>query len=259
MDSNIVFKKNDQEALDLKIKEGISKRPRYKNCYLPDLGDTEYVELPDTLVIRKRFDTFNRIYFLSDNAEELIGVLKELGTDDIINIPSKKELDESLVDTLNQGGYKLFQTFERYYNNHVEHRGDFTGEFAKESDAQQIYDLLYANFIPYTDHLPSMSEIHDRIKNQEIFVNRDKVSGKVIGLFSLTFEKQRCFFTLWINMSGDINESLSLYFNAFNLMHEKGYEKAYLWVREDNKFSKPIHLIHGFIFDGLKDYTFTKK
>ena len=104
-----------------------------------------------------------------------------------------------------------------------------------------------------------MSEIHDRIRDKEIFVTRDKTTGKVCGLFSLTFEKQRCFFTLWINTSGDINESLSLYFNAFNYMHEKGYEKAYLWVREDNKFSKPIHLIHGFVFDGLKDYTFIKK
>ena len=182
-----------------------------------------------------------------------------VGKDDIINIPSKQELDKSLVETLHQGGYELFQTFERYYNNHVEHRGAFNGEFATENDAQQIYDLLYANFIPYTDHLPSMSEIHDRIRNKEIFVTRDKATGKVSGLFSLTFEKQRCFFTLWINTSGDINESLSLYFNAFNYMHEKGYEKAYLWVREDNKFSKPIHLIHGFIFDGLKDYTFIKK
>ena len=107
------FKKNDKEALDIKIKEGISKRPRYKNCYLPNLDDTEYVELPETLVVRKRFDTFNRIYFLSNNAEELILVLKDLGENDIINIPSKQELDKSLVETLHQGGYELFQTFER--------------------------------------------------------------------------------------------------------------------------------------------------
>ena len=138
------FKKNDKEALDIKIKEGISKRPRYKNCYLPDLDHTEYSELTDTLIVRKRFDSFNRIYFLSNNAEELGKALKELGKDDIINIPSKQELDKSLVETLHQGGYELFQTFERYYNNHVEHRGAFNGEFATENDAQQIYDLLTA-------------------------------------------------------------------------------------------------------------------
>lgn len=259
MDKGMTFKTLDNISLDTKIRERISERPKYKNCYLPNLDNSGYLEYGDTLVIQKRFGTFNRIYFLSDQPNELVEIFKTLGSNDIINIPSKQELDKTLVEALNQGGYTLFQTYERYYNNHVDYRGEFTGEFATDDDAQQIYDLLYANFIPYTDHLPSMDEIYERISNKEIFVTRNHESKKVTGLFSLTFEKQRCFFTLWLNTSGDINESLSLYFNAFNYMHEKGYEKAYLWVREDNKFSKPIHLIHGFVFDGLKDYTFTKK
>ena len=41
-------------------------------------------------------------------------------------------------------------------------------------------------------------------------------------------------------------------------MVERGYKKAYLWVRASNKRPRMIYQTLGFQFDGLVDYTYTK-
>ena len=252
------FKKNDQEALDAKIKEGISRRPRYKNCYLPDLDHTEYAELPSTLIVRKRFDTFNRVYFLSDDAEELTRALKDMGEDDVINIPSKKDLQDDLLDILHQSGYSLFETYERMYNNCVEPRGAFDADLAGPADADGIYQLLYEKFNPFTDTLPTRQEILDLISRKWVLVNRDETNGKVEGALLLRFEPQKCHFYIWVDAS-NFSKALNLYINGFNYMNEKGYQKAYLWVRSTNIRPKKIYETFGFKCDGLKDYTYTKQ
>ena len=74
----------------------LSGRPAFSNYYGFDLSDTQYVELPDTLVLRKTYESYCRIYFLSNSAIELKQVLNGLTPQDIINIPSKSPVDQTL-------------------------------------------------------------------------------------------------------------------------------------------------------------------
>ena len=130
-------------------------------------------------------------------------------------------------------------------------------ELAKPSDIEEIYQILIGTFNPFSDTLPNRYEIGELIKQDSILVNRDHLSEKINGALLLRFEPQKCHIYIWVS-SSNFNESLNLFFNGFNYMAERGYKKAYLWVRTSNKRPRMIYQTLGFQFDGLVDYTYTK-
>ena len=84
----IEFNHIESEALTLIVKSHLSQRPKFSNYFFANLDFVTYYETPNTLILRKAFDSFNRIYFLSSDSAELANCLSQLGTNDIINIPS---------------------------------------------------------------------------------------------------------------------------------------------------------------------------
>lgn len=254
----IEFKSDNYHLLDSKIKEFISARPRFNNCFFPELNHVSFVEMKNSLVISKKYESFNRIYFLSNDPLELKEILSSLNKNDIINIPSKKGINDELNEILSESGYSLFETYERMYNNKVESRGPFDAELAKISDVEGIYQLLHKHFNPYTDTLPTKEEIEALISNKWVLIDRNENTEKVEGTLLLRFEPQKCHYYIWVDASSNFLKSLNLFINGFNYMHEKGYEKAYLWVRSTNARPKKIYETLEFKYDGLKDYTYTK-
>ncbi|MDR3339757.1 MAG: hypothetical protein LBT25_06670 [Candidatus Symbiothrix sp.] len=247
----------DSAVLKGKIAEFISRKPPYSNYFGIDFENVDYIECSETLLLRKSYDNFSRIYYLSSNAAQLVGLLGYLSGKDIINIPSKAELSVGLTDLLLSGGYALYATYERQVNNHVESRGEFAGYFAEQEDVSTIYDILYLKFNPFTDRLPSRQELMEMVDKKEILVNRDG-ENKVTGILTFTLKKAVCNFNHLIDTTESSN-GLFLLLKMFDYMGENHVAQSAIWVNINNQKMKKIYQILGYKPDGLKDYTFIKQ
>ncbi|GHV64667.1 hypothetical protein FACS1894199_03470 [Bacteroidia bacterium] len=245
--------------LQKKVVNFISRKPIYSNYFGIDLEKVEYIECSDTLLLRKPYETFSRIYFLSTNANQLIDLLRTLSADDIINIPSKNGLSSSLLQTLSAGGYSLFETYVRLYNNNSESRDKFVDDcFARIEDVPIMYHILYANFCPYTDTLPSKDELTNMVLNKQLIVCRNE-REEVTGLVAFTLMKSRCYFSILINVGGGATDGLNLLFKGFDYIASKNITQYYLWAKETNHRAVNLYFALGCKLDGLKDYTFIKQ
>ncbi|MBQ9312822.1 MAG: hypothetical protein IJ213_07245 [Bacteroidales bacterium] len=233
------------------------QKKMFSNYFMNDLKGMMSFHTDGTLLLKKNYVNFCRIYFISDNKSELIKLFSELNNTDAINIPTKKDIDEDMLEILKAGGYKSLTVYERLYKNTNEARGEFEESFAKPEDVDTIMSLLLEQlFNPISDRIPSREEILDSIYKKQVLVNRD-TEDNVNGVLIFSIEGKKCNFLEWAS-TASAGESLFLFYNAFNLMNEKGIERSTIWVRSDNLRPKKIYQSWGYQPDGLKDYTFVK-
>jgi hypothetical protein len=234
------------------IDEFFSRKLIYNNYFGIDLTNSDCFRTKGTLIIRKRYDSFFRVYILSDNKESLTDSLQKIGRDHVINIPSKGEI--TLWETiLSQSNFQKIAVYIRMYNKTFERRGEFIECYAVESDIKQIRDILYEVFSPITGWLPDNMELMQMISNKQVFVDRDEKGISSVLVF--TVKNRKIEFRAWASLRG---HGLFLFYNAFNLMAELGVYHAYLWTNENNHKAKRIYELLGFERDGLKDYIFVK-
>ncbi len=246
------------DGLKQKIAEHTAKKVQFNNYFMNSLEGMLFAEGEDTLLLKLPCEGFNRIYFISNNKEELTNMLSYLTSEDAINIPSKKEISEDMQAILSISGYTLLATYERLFRNTNETRGEFEDDFAVPSDCKQIKELMETNlFSPISDIIATENEIKEFIANKEALVNRDE-NGNVNGVLLFSIDGKKCNFRAWVS-TAPIGESLFLYLNAFNYLGKLGIEKSTIWVRSDNERPKKIYLSWGYQPDGLKDYTYVKK
>lgn len=255
MGLSVTFKHN--ASLKQIVHEFLSKRQLYSNYFMTPLEGMLCVQGNDTLLLQQCCEGFNRVYFMSNDGQELKSMLQQLTEKDAINIPTKCDIGDDLLSILAESGYSLFATYERLYKNTNEPRGDFEDDFAVPTDYSKIKELLLEQlYSPITDRIPSDEEIKSLIDNQNVLVNRDE-KGIVNGVLLFTIEGKKCNFLEWAS-TASVGESLFLYLNAFNYMSQLGIEKSTIWVRSDNIRPKKIYLSWGYLPDGLVDYTFLK-
>lgn len=257
MDKYMEFKSIDIVELEKKINSAIMQRPKYSNYFLPDLSNVSFLEGENTLILRKDYKDYNRIFFLSNDSEELSNALRTLSSADAINIPYRRELNSELAIILEHGGYSLFQKYERLYNNNVEQRGEFKANYAYMEDVDDMDALLHKHFHTVSDRLPSREELVKYTENKQVQVSRDLSTNKVNGLIIFSIEGKFCRFLEWAS-DASAGESLFLYLNAFNMMVEMGITKCTLWVRCGNVRARKIYDALGFQNDGLFDNTYLK-
>lgn len=250
------FKNIEPVLLKSKTQEFVRRRPQFCNYYMADLTDTSCCELENTLVIKKSYEGYNRIYFLSTDGNELSKVLSSLTENDAINIPTKNGISDALLEILNASGYKLFAKYERLYRVTNDADSEYEDWFAKEDDVEGIYNLLLESFNKVSDRLPSRREISEMVQNKQVFVLRDDYNS-VLGVIIFTIDGKICKFLEWAS-KGQPGKSLFLFLNTFSYMKSLGIERSTIWVRSDNIRPKKIYLAWGYKNDGLYDYTFIK-
>jgi hypothetical protein len=216
------------------------------------------MENSETLILKKKFEGYSRIYFLSNNSDQLIELFKTLSEDDIINIPSKIDINSNLQKILTDSNYSLYETYTRLYNNNLPKSfNKFIDNFATIDDIPLIYDILYSNFVPFTDHLPSKEELVEMINNRQIFVNRND-SNEVTGVLGVEYKTARCYLSLFIDKTESYN-GLFLLFNFFSYMRSLNINRSYIWTNCNNIKTIKLYQFLGYKEDGLKDYTYTKR
>lgn len=251
-----MFNKISQEELKDLVSEYSFPKPVFSNYYNNVIENAQCIKLPQTLVIKSIFESYNRIYFLSRDEDELKKVLMSLDDKDVINCPSRNGIDERLANILLNSGYHTAAIYERMNKNRNEECDDFDGTFAAEKDLDGIMVLLYNTFNPVFSHLPDRDELMSMISNKQILVNHDS-NGIVNGLIMWSINGKVCNFHAWASNAPG-NESLALFFEAFNYIESLGIHRSTLWVNETNISAKSIYEMMGFQKDGLKDYIFVK-
>lgn len=228
----------------------------YSNFYGLNNNTCEYFITDSCLLIRyKEFD-FYRLYVISNDAEQLKSTLSQLANQEyVINIPSKKGIDEWL-GILNYSGFRYYETYSRYYRKVKDRKYDVNGiVFAKSSELNDIARLIYNNFSKYTDHLPSLEELQTMIEKEQVLVDHD-ANGIVCGVNIFTISGSTVYGNAWIDKG---ENAINLYLASKNVWADKGVKHNYFWVRDSNTKVLKMHIRLGAKADGLKDYTFIKR
>lgn len=236
----------------------VYNKPILSNYFGLEEGyDYDYQISNNSILIRKKEGEFYRIYVLTTDVTDLEFLLTNLkGYDYVINIPSRKPID-NWDAMLQKCGFAYFETYSRICNPKVstmKKRPTAIEEFAKPSDVDDIINLLSENFSLYTAHLPHRERMLQLIDDNQIYVDRYP-DGRVCGVNIFNVKAPVGYGIAWIDKG---EHGLDLQLNMFNNFIDNGVKRLVGWVRDSNTKVVKTHLRMGAIFDGLKDYTYTK-
>ena len=247
------FLKTTDANLKMIIDNYFIRDLKFNNYFGVEFYNFEYFSTTKTLVLRKPFDSFYRVYIMSECESDLLSVLSNLDALHVINIPSRKPIID--WDTvLQKANFKCHAVYERLIKKTTEKRGDFVPCYATIDELNEIDQILNSTFSPITAWLPSKVELISLIEQNKILVDRDDIG--VSGLLVFLIENKKVYLKAWANVRGI---GLSLLLNVFNLMADIGIQNSYLWTNSENKKAKDIYSILDFKPDGLMDYTYLKK
>lgn len=247
-----MFTKTDPESIKTAFRDIYSRKPVLSNFFSQGMPDTEMYKTDKSLIIRKAEDDFYRVYLMTLDKNEISGILRDLKGTNVINIPTKEEIEE-WAPLLDKCGFRQIGLYQRFSNSSVRYRGAFTARYADIAHFESLKNMMYKNFDKYTDHLPNDSELATMIADKRVIIHQE--NGKLEGLFIHTFEGKKCYFNCWYDES---NNGLYLLFNMYSLMREKNILHSYFWVNSENTKVKQIHTLLGSKPDGLLDYIFMK-
>lgn len=237
----------------------IDHKPILSNFYGLEEGyPYEYLMSNSSVIIRKQESDFYRVYILTTDTEDIVPALIDLkGCDYIINIPSRKPIDD-WDELLKKCGFEYYETYSRICNPKVatmKKRPTAIEEFAKPTDLDDIMDLLTENFSLYTAHLPSKEKMMQMIEGHQIYVDRYE-NGHVCGVNIFEINGPVGYGVAWLDKG---EYGLDLQLNMFNHFIDHGVKRLIGWVRDSNVKVVKMHLRMGASPDGLKDYTYIKK
>jgi hypothetical protein len=248
-----IFQKTTDTKLKVIIDNYFIRDLKFNNYFGVEFNNLEYFSTTKTLVLRKSFDSFFRVYIMSECESDLLSILTNLDELHVINIPSRMPiLDWDLV--LQKADFKCHAVYERLVKKTTEKRGDFVPCYATIDELNEIDQILHSTFSPITAWLPSKVELISLIEQKKILVNRDEIG--VSGLLVFLIENKKVNLKAWANVRGI---GISLLLNLFNLMADFGIQNSYLWTNSENKKAKNIYRMLDFNPDGLMDYTYLKK
>ncbi len=252
------FVKESKEAIEKLIDDWkVEHKPVLSNYYGLATGfDYDYQIVDSTIVVRKKEGDFYRLFVLSTDATELTTILSCLQEEHVINIPSRKPIDDWQA-VMKDSGFEYYSTYSRYCNTKIatmkKHKTTLNIHATIEN-AEEIYQLLTETFSPYTGHLPSKEELEEMILNQQVLV--DKYSdGHVCGVNIHTITGVTGYGNAWVDKG---EHAVELLLDMYNEMIEKGVKRHVFWVNDANTGVAKMHIKMGAKPDGLKDYTYIK-
>jgi len=250
----IVFEKKQKADIQAIIDDKFSKKLQFNNYFGIELLDCEINITTKTLLIRKKHGDFYRLYILSEDLIQLQELMEELGSNHVVNVPTKKPILE-FEKIMQLTGFILVAKYNRYYYSKIKKNSTFKNTYAIQSDFDQIKSILYETFSPVTGHLPSDNDLYKMIQENQILVNRgyDKIS--VNGIIGFFLERKKCYLSFWADNNGG---GLELLYSVFSLLKEREIDYVYFWVNEENTNTIKIHKMLGALPDGLIDYIFKK-
>ncbi len=252
------FIRESKEAIETMIDDWkANHKPLLSNFFgLANGFDYDYLKSESTIVVRKREGDYFRLFVLSTNADEMEKMLSPLQEEYVINIPSRKPIDDWEV-VMRKCGFEYYSTYSRYCNTKIakmkKHKTSLN-IYATVEDAPEIYQLLTDTFSAYTGHMPSMNELEEMITNQQVLIDKYD-DGHVCGVNIHTITGVTGYGNAWVDKG---EHAVELLLDMYNKMIEKGVKRHVFWVNDANIGVAKMHIKMGAKLDGLKDYTFIK-
>lgn len=247
-----MFKVGTAKIIEKNLEEIYDSGLIISNYISLDLDNTEYHRTEFSLLIRKSYSNFSRLYFLSKNINDLKNILHKVQPVSVINIPTRSDI--TIYDELlTASGYNLYKVFETYYNNNIRGFDIFREHFACEEDIERVKYLLYSNLNVYTDHLPNDDDLLKMIQSKQVLVNYE--NNEICGVFIFSIQGKKCYFNFWVDIG---KNGLFLIYNMYNYLKYMDINYAYLWVDNANKKVIGMHKLMGCKPNGDQDYIYVK-
>ena len=128
-------------------------------------------------------------------------------------------------------------------------------EFGREEEAEFLHKRLPEIFDRYLDHLASLDEVRETLRNRLVIVNR--INGEMAGFLFLQIQGQRAHLNHWYNPpETGPNAGLELLIRGYHEMAGRGVKFVHGWVNSTNQRVFSIHRLFGLVPDGLWHYNY---
>lgn len=248
----IGFQAASVDELEDTIEEIYDKGVALSNYFNADVEGFEYVKTDDSILLKKNENGFSRVYFLTNNVNDLASELAKIDTTTVINVPSKEGI-LNFEPVLESAGFEPYRIYEVYENHEFRGNDVFSAAFASPNDLERVKFLLYDQLDVYADHLPDDHTLAKWIANKQVLANYE--NGEMCGVFIFTVTGKKCYFNYWVDLGSN---GLYLLLQMYNWLKEQGISYSYLWVNTQNHKVKRIHTLLGSKPNGTKDYIYTK-
>lgn len=208
-----------------------------------------------------------RVFFAANEPEALTQVLQRMPAGSGIEIVSDS-LNDTTAEALRSAGFEDFETYVRatvhdlkneMYANIPEKFSDVEpAEWFRQAtpeDAEQIYEILYDTFSPFTSHLQSMDELMAEIEDGKVVAAPKE--GPVEGFITYLYQGKKLYIEQTVNRGQSVYMH-SMYISVLQKAVEDGINVAYTWVNVDNPQSNGLIRRYGYKHDNVRNFAFLK-
>lgn len=223
-----------------------------------DSGSFSYVELGESIFLKRRQESFSNIYFLSSSVEALakdaaLLISGNNSTRMVVDVLGRDAMREPVEGVFKSIGFSTLTTLQRMSRRtpNAQYSAEIGIEVASQYDAHAIHRLLTDNFIAEEEQIPCLEEIEDWIAEQSILVARgdDDIKGFVIFDLSPAALYLRYWFVSPTARGNGVGGKLMRSMFAAGM----GTRRQYFWVKTNNENAIKRYRHYGFEFEPLKD------
>jgi ribosomal protein S18 acetylase RimI-like enzyme len=221
-----------------------------------------YVEIGETIIICKKNNGFNNLFFLATSESSLQGDLtlflnrypEDLFLIDIVGFGNNILKIENL---LVQIGFKQYTSLVRMSKitpaDFPETKNYENLSYADRQKGPEVYRLLQAYFDPYAEQLPLMEEINSWIDKYGIFVYSDD-NQTVQGFLIFDLIGQTSYLRYWFVHPDHREKKIGSALLRRFFGESKNTKRQLFWVigSNDNAIKRYEH--YGFLKEDLYDY-----
>lgn len=213
--------------------------------------DAAIVLLPDSRLLRLYY------YARDEQAlQELTALIPSTDLTVVCDIVAKEPEGISFWKELSRYGFTFYAKFIRMTCKTVQrdYEVDTTEvELAHTNDAQEILDLLHAEFDLITAHFPSLASVHRMIENEEVSIIRR--NGHIAGFMTFDSKNKKLACLGYVIVRNEYrNQQLGRKMWQHKIQNSTHMEQCYLWVNELCHGPIAYHESNGFFQDGTVDY-----
>lgn len=131
----------------------------------------------------------------------------------------------------------------------LKYRDAVSVETAKEQDAEEINDILWAAFRTEISHLLNEDELREKIKGGQITIHRN-TDNRIDALLQAEVKPKSFYINQVVNM-GNRENIHAILLNRLQEYQKAGGRYMYAWVEDKNTASVKFHEKYGMKHDGM--------
>jgi GNAT superfamily N-acetyltransferase len=224
---------------------------------LEDNATVTEIQLEALLFIEKTRYNFWRLYFYIQDITKInwdIFKEKELVAEIVVRNSKKVKWDSIVQAFEEKGAFKIYDTFNRMYRDHVEtdvEDVDFNIlETPVEKDLFSIQKLLEANFDLYSGRIPSLKELKTLVETTFIIKEKEQI----VAFFITEKKGVTLEFRYWLVLEAYRGKKYGSILMKRVLTFDSEIKRIVSWISQKNKNVILAHKNLGFKEDGLTNY-----